>query len=65
VASAELYDSSSGSWIATGNMHGVRGGHTATLLPDGTVLVAGGSSSSSGGGELLASAEVYDPCSGT
>ncbi len=62
LASAELYDPGSGSWIATGNMGGVRGGHTATLLPDGRVLVAGGCC---GGSGLLASAELYDPSTGT
>ena len=64
LASAELYDPSSGSWTATGKMGEVRGyGQTATLLPDGRVLVAGGS-------DLfpdlsLAGAELYDPRSGT
>ncbi len=64
VASAELYDPGSGTWTATGNMNGGRAENTATLLPDGTVLVAGGNSGSSVIG-LLASAELFDPGSGT
>ena len=63
-ASAELYDPGTGSWTATKNMVGVRSGHTATLLPDGTVLVAGGSSSATASG-TVASAELYDPSSGS
>ena len=39
-----------------------RSGHTATLLPNGTVLVTGGQD---GGGNVLSSAEVYDPVAGT
>src|SRR6266705_345561 len=49
------------SWTATGSLTTARGLHTATLLPNGKVLVAGGVN----GSVLLASAELYDPASGT
>ena len=50
-----------GVFSETGSLTTARSGHTATLLLDGRVLVAGGSNGTS----PLASAELYDPASGT
>jgi hypothetical protein len=42
VAKPELYDSSTDDWVPTGHLNFSRGGHTATLLEDGEVLIVGG-----------------------
>jgi hypothetical protein len=62
---AELYDPAAGHWTETGRMRVARSGHIASLLADGRVLVAGGIDSPKGYLGPLASAELYDPISGT
>ncbi len=52
-------------WHATDSMVTPRAFHTATLLPDGDVLVAGGRVSDGLDGTVLSAAELYDPVSGT
>lgn len=59
---AELYNSATGEFTATvGNLNIPRYSHTATLLNNGMVLIAGGYST----GGYVASAELYNPATGT
>ena len=65
LSSAELYDPSTGTFTPTASMTTPHDGHTANLLPDGKVLIAGGGPRINGGGYSVASAELYDPATGT
>jgi hypothetical protein len=64
IAYAELYNPSSGSFTATGNMTATREEHTAVLLANGKVLVSGGNQINSSGVTPLTSAELYNPATG-
>jgi hypothetical protein len=63
VASAELYDPTSGAFSSTGSMIVSREQHTATVLNDGRVLIAGGTSYGGIGvfNGSTATAELYTP----
>jgi hypothetical protein len=68
IATAEIYDPATSQFSLTGSLITARMGHTATLLSDGRVLIAGGSSAVAGTDRrtvpMLASAELYDPKTG-
>jgi WD40 repeat protein len=57
LSSAEVYQPGTGTFVSTGNLVWGRSGHTATLLPDGDVLIAGGFNTSG--------AEIYHPPTGS
>lgn len=57
----ELYDPATKTWLAAAGMSMRRWKHTATLLPDGRVIVMGGYS---GYNQPQSSVEIYDPAAG-
>ena len=61
LSSVEVYNPDIGTWTTDNPMSSARQAHTATLLADGRVLVAGGFNV----GYFTSSAEIYDPASGT
>ncbi len=61
-ATAELYNPATGTFAATGSMTTPRWNHTATLLNNGSVLIAGGRTTA---GTYLDTAEIYNPTSAT
>ena len=63
LATAELYNPSTGVWQTTGSLNVARV-TAAALLQSGQVLVAGGYDTSNSTTTYLASAELYDPSTG-
>jgi hypothetical protein len=68
-SSAELYDSTTGTFASTGDMAWRRVWHSLTSLPDGMALAAGGETESCTGNACwfagsTVSAELYDPAAG-
>lgn len=66
LSSAELYNPATGKFTPTGSMHAQRcdyfsPGFTATLLPNGKLLIAGGTSPNG----LVPTTELFDPSTGT
>ncbi|MFI5258640.1 MAG: Kelch repeat-containing protein [Candidatus Limnocylindrales bacterium] len=62
TASAEIYDPARGTWSIVAPMAVARARQTATLLPDGEVLVAGGATTFHGeAGIVTAKAEIFNP----
>ena len=60
LASAELYDPTSGTWATTGSLAHARAEHRLARRSSGRVLAVGGRAN----GAALSSVEVYDPASG-
>lgn len=58
--SAEIFDPNTGAWTVTNSMNTARQNHTATLLPNGQVLLAGGAAATGS----TNSAELFNPANG-
>lgn len=65
LANSEIYDPATGSFTAAGDMSVPRESHAAVRLPDGRVLVIGGHVGRHSNITLHASAELFDPATGT
>lgn len=64
-ADTEIFDPATSRITRVGPLNQARSGASGTLLPDGKVLIAGGGRSVSPERQALASAELFDPATGT
>jgi hypothetical protein len=64
-ADSEIYDPRTKRLVAAGQLSVARSGATGTLLASGRVLLVGGGDGESAGRRALASAELFDPRTGT
>jgi Galactose oxidase, central domain/Kelch motif len=64
TASAEVFDPQTMRFAPTGSMNSSRYGQSATLLPNGEVLLAGGTFRASGTRVTLNAFDLYDPAAG-
>jgi N-acetylneuraminic acid mutarotase len=64
IPDAELFDPTTGVWTGTGAMNIDRDTHTATLLPNGHVLVAAGRQEKGQYFNVISRAEEYNPATG-
>ena len=60
TVTSPVFAQGSGTWTTVGSLNTARVGHTATLLPNGQVLVVGGEDASG----VLASVELFNPATG-
>jgi N-acetylneuraminic acid mutarotase len=65
ISSAELFNPATATWTLTGSLDTARQDHTATLLTNGLVLVAGGFNFHAGLYGVLSSAELFNPATST
>lgn len=67
INNVEIYDPLTNTWRDTTPLNFARFGHTAILLPDGKLLVAGGAKQTGNGGAVISAGppEIFDPAAET